>query len=93
MANNLFISYDLNSPHQDYNAVFEAIKSLGPWACLQKSLWYVKTDKTSEEAARFIRAKQDSNDSLVVINAANNEAYWYNIPEDVAKHIQSQWFG
>ena len=29
MANNLFISYDLNSPGQDYSKVIEAIKGLG----------------------------------------------------------------
>lgn len=37
MANNLFISYDLNSPRQDYEAVIEEIKHLGNWAKVQKS--------------------------------------------------------
>lgn len=32
MANNLFVSYDLHSPGQDYDKVADAIKSLGAWA-------------------------------------------------------------
>lgn len=92
MSNNLFISYDLNVPHQDYNATIEAIKGLGAWAYVQKSLWYVKTQLTTEEAAKVVREKQDVNDSLVVINTNNNEAYWYNISDEVAKHIQEHWY-
>ncbi|ELV8552712.1 hypothetical protein D2H34_002002 [Vibrio fluvialis] len=92
MSNNLFISYDLNSPHQDYSAVIEAIKNLGPWAYVQKSLWYVKTDTNTEQVAKIIREKQDSNDSLIVINTSINEAYWYNISDEVATHIQNYWY-
>lgn len=29
MANNLFVSYDLHSPGQDYEKIADAIKSLG----------------------------------------------------------------
>ncbi|HIC46978.1 MAG TPA: hypothetical protein EYM37_04240 [Methylophaga aminisulfidivorans] len=92
MANNLFISYDLYSPHQDYSATIEAIKNLGPWAAVQKSLWYVNANYTAEQAAKIVREKQDPNDSLIVIDASNKDAYWYNISEEVAKHIQDYWF-
>lgn len=93
MANNLFISYDLNSPHKDYSAVIDAIKELGPWASVQKSVWYVSAELTSEEAAKIIREKQDFNDSLIVIDASNNDAYWFNVPDEVSKHIQNHWLG
>jgi hypothetical protein len=91
MSNNLFISYDLNSPNQDYNAVIEVIKSLGPWASVQKSLWYVNSDKSAEQAAVIVREKMDANDSLIVMDTKNNDAYWYNISEEVGKHIQEHW--
>jgi hypothetical protein len=42
MANNLFISYDLYNPGQGYEAVIEEIKSLGGWAKVHQSCWYVK---------------------------------------------------
>ncbi len=37
MANNLFISYDLNSPDQSYSPVIDEIKSLSSWAKIHKS--------------------------------------------------------
>ena len=92
MLNNLFISYDLKSPHQDYVATIDAIKSLGAWAAVQKSLWYVNTNITTAEAAKIVREKQDANDSLIVINTTNNEAHWYNISDEVASHIKAQWY-
>ncbi|MDR6994145.1 hypothetical protein J2Y65_000779 [Aeromonas salmonicida] len=91
MANNLFISYDLHAPNQDYTSLIDEIKSLGDWASIQRSLWYVNSALSAEEAAKRLRAKMDSNDSLVVINAVNNEAYWYNLSDEVAKHIQNFW--
>ncbi|MEF2549723.1 hypothetical protein VQ045_21775 [Aurantimonas sp. E1-2-R+4] len=39
MANNLHISYDLNSPGQDYTPLIDKIKTLGPWAKIHKSFW------------------------------------------------------
>lgn len=91
MSNNLFISYDLNLPHQDYSAVIEVIKTLGQWASVQKSLWYVKSDFSAENAAKKIREKMDANDSLIVINTNSNDAYWYNISDEVSKHMQDYW--
>ena len=39
MANNLHVSYDLNSPGQNYEAVIERIKKLGSWAKIHYSFW------------------------------------------------------
>lgn len=91
MANNLFISYDLYSPGQDYSSAIEEIKSLGNWAKVHKSFWYVNSSLTAEQAAKRVWAKMDSNDSLIVVNATDNDAYWYNLSEEVSRHIQEQW--
>jgi hypothetical protein len=91
MANNLFISYDLNSPGQDYAKVIEAIKGLGSWAKMQKSFWYVNSSKTAAQAANIVWASMDANDSLVVVDATNGSAAWQGISQEVAKHIQDQW--
>lgn len=91
MANNLFISYDLHSPGQDYSRIIDSIKSLGSWAKVQKSLWYVNSSLSSEQAAKAIRANMDANDSLIVIDTTNNDAYWFNVPEVVSQHIRQQW--
>lgn len=91
MANNLFISYDLYSPGQDYSRVIEAIQSLGTWAKVHKSLWYVKSNLSAEQAATKVWAVMDKNDTLIVMNSTVNDAYWYNLQPEVQKLIQQNW--
>lgn len=92
MANNLFISYDLNSPGQDYSAVIDEIKSLGSWAKVQKSFWYVNSSLSASEAVDRIWAKMDVNDSLIVVDATNNNAAWQGLSDEVGNAIKNQWF-
>ncbi|MEJ6080907.1 CRISPR-associated protein Cas2 [Vibrio sp. 1-Bac 57] len=91
MANNLFISYDLNSPGQDYQVVIDEIKSLGSWAKVQKSHWYVNSSFTASQALEKVWAKMDSNDSLIVVDATNNNASWQGLLKEVSDHILDQW--
>lgn len=91
MNNNLFISYDLNSPGQKYDAAIEVIKSLGSWAKVQKSCWYVKSNYSAAQAVEKIRIKIDKNDSLIVVDATNKTASWYGLSSEVAQFIQGQW--
>lgn len=51
MANNLFITYDLIKT-KDYAAVHNAIKTLGGWAKVTESNWYVNSSFSAEEAAK-----------------------------------------
>ena len=92
MANNLFVSYDLYRPGQDYETVSEAIKSLGNWAKVQQSLWYVNSTYTASDAAKKVRSVMDKNDSLIVIDCTNNKGYWYNVGDEVSQYIQNHWF-
>lgn len=91
MANNLFISYDLNSPGQDYEEVISEIKTLGSWAKVQKSFWYVNSNLTAKEARARLLAKMDDNDSLIVIDSTNNSASWHNLSDAVGAHIRDKW--
>jgi len=91
MANNLFISYDLNSPDQNYSAVIEEIKSLGKWAKVQKSFWYVNSSLTTSQAVDRVWAKMDMNDSLIVVDATNNNAAWQGLSAEVANFIKDKW--
>lgn len=88
---NLFISYDLNSPGQDYTAIIEEIKSLGSWAKVQKSLWYVQSTLTATQAKDRLTPHIDTNDSLIVVDASNNVATWYGLSNEVSEHIKTQW--
>lgn len=89
--NNLFISYDLKNPGQNYDRVIAAIKGLGAWAKVQYSLWYVSSNYTATQAAEIVRRAQDTNDTLIVIDATNNDASWYGLSAEVSEHVQKHW--
>ena len=91
MANNLFISYDLNTPGQDYQKVFEVIKSLGNWAKVQKSFWYVNSKYSATQAVDIVWKSMDKNDSLIVVDATNKNASWQNIDNEVSEYIKKFW--
>ncbi len=93
MPNNLHISYDLNQPGQNYEAVIKKIKELGSWAKVHKSFWYVSSTRTASEAVDFIKPALDKNDQVYVVDAQRNEAAWNSLPADVEKHIQTKWAG
>jgi hypothetical protein len=89
--NNLFISYDLRDPGQGYERVITAIKGLGAWAKCQYSLWYVSTSYTAKQAAEIVRRAQDANDTLIVIDASNNDAAWYGLDQTVSDFLMQNW--
>lgn len=81
---NLFISYDLDKPGQNYAAVHKAIKSLGKWMHLQDSFFYVHTGHTQESAAAAVWAVMDRNDKLCVVRA-----YGASIPNATPEQINA----
>ena len=91
MANNLFVSYDLIKPGQHYSAVIEAIKKQGRWAKVHYSLFYLSTSKSAEEVAKAVWTVMDANDSLIVVDATNNMAYWFNLSDEVSDFIKEHW--
>jgi hypothetical protein len=55
-------------------------------------VWYVKSSLSCEQAAKNVWAAMDANDTLIVIDSTTNNAYWYNLPDDVSKKMQEQWY-
>ena len=91
MKRNLIVSYDLNKPGQGYEKVIAEIKEQGTWAKVHYSLFYLKSEKTSQQVAEAVRKKMDANDRLIVVDATNDVAYWYNLPSDVSELMQRIW--
>jgi len=91
MANNLFVSYDLHQPGQNYDTVIAEIKRHGGWAKIHYSLFYLDSAETAEEVAKAVWAKMDANDRLIVIDAKNNDASWYNLDPNVTTYLQQNW--
>ena len=88
--NNMFISYDLHAPAKNYERVINQIKSLGGVPVL-KSLWFVKSYQPLEAVAKSVWSAMDSDDSLIVVDSTNNNAYWYNLNQSVSKHLVEYW--
>lgn len=89
--NNLFISYDLVAPGQHYERVIEQIKTLGNWAKIELSLFYVNSTLSAEDAAKLVYSTMDQNDKLIVIDSTNNSFYSYNLNAEVLQMMQNQW--
>ena len=90
MSYNLFIAYDLYQPGQNYEDVRTKIKSLGSWHQFQLSLFYVHTNKTSQQAYAIVFPSMDTNDRLAVIDASGGVvSTWEKPPIDA---INAIWF-
>jgi hypothetical protein len=91
MTNNLHISYDLNKPGQDYSTLIAKIKTLGGWAKIHKSYWYVNSSYTAEQVVNFLWQFMDKSDSIYVVDATNKNSAWRNISTEAATYIKSNW--
>jgi hypothetical protein len=89
--NNLFISYDLNQPGQNYERVIEAIKTLGNWAKVQKSFWYVRSSLSASQALERLKPSIDRSDSLFVVDSTNDSAAWQGVSHEVGEHMRKHW--
>lgn len=90
MKNNILITYDLNKSGQNYAALIEKIKTLGAWAKVQQSAWYLHTSYSSKEVLEMLSSVTDYNGSLFV--AQLSEANWRGLSNEVSKFIQEQWW-
>lgn len=64
----LLISYDLNSPGQDYSKVINAIKNLGPTKAVLKSSWIVITSLTPSQAWDKLKPVVDTGDHVFIVD-------------------------
>jgi hypothetical protein len=62
LAYNLFIAYDLIEPGQNYDAVKDRIRELGPHWQFQYSLFYVHSRLNPAEAAHHVLQSMDVED-------------------------------
>ncbi|ELY77148.1 hypothetical protein C486_16905 [Natrinema gari JCM 14663] len=71
------ISYDLQSPGQDYDELFDAIRDYGDYAHILESVWLIDTSSTSPSSIRDgLQDHIDSNDRLLVTEKATSGETW-----------------
>ena len=86
----MFIAYDLMAPGQNYEAVRDAIKSLGASYQFQFSLFYVSTQHSPAGAFAIVYAAMDSGDRLAVIDAQAGVVTTWDRPP--IAEINAVWF-
>jgi len=77
MANCKLVTYDLDKPGQNYNAVISAIKNY-KWAKVCESAWIVQTEDSCVTVRDHIQQSMDTNDRIFV-TGLSGEAAWNNV--------------
>jgi hypothetical protein len=88
VMNRILISYDLNTPGQDYPNLIERLKSYGTWWHHLDSLWIIKTSESASMVHDVIRTYLDTNDELLVVNITGDPAAWSGFSDDGSKWLK-----
>lgn len=81
------ISYDLNTPGQNYNDLYKEIKAISnSWCHPVDSTWYITSD-LSAEAIRNRLYAVDGTDA-VIVSKASAPAAWEGLSTEVSNWLQ-----
>lgn len=83
------VSYDLNRPGQEYEALWSAIQSYPRCCHALKSQWFVCSDSSAEQICKHLRGFIDEDDFLFVSEVtADRQSGW--LADDVAAWLKTQ---
>jgi hypothetical protein len=85
----MLIGYDLNSPSQNYEELFDAIRNLGTWWHCLDSTWLVTTNLTPLEVANRLWSKMDKNDRLLVTRVNRSTTAWAGMTQDCSDWLRN----
>jgi len=69
------VSYDLLNSGQNYEGLYNALKSFHYWGRLTESTWAVVSNQGYTEIRDFLQKFLDSNDRLIVIRSGRSAAW------------------
>ncbi|AXT46586.1 hypothetical protein B0T40_10515 [Chromobacterium haemolyticum] len=87
--NKLLITYDLVAPDTNSEEVNFVIKSLGSWAHIQESVWFVRSQLNYIEARDSIKLVMHPRDRIFVAEITN--AAWSTLSDEVTEFMLNQW--
>lgn len=70
------IVYDLHEPGQEYQELYDAIKSFGDYCHILESCWLVDTEDDASEIRDKLKPHIDSNDRLMVMRKSDTYPSW-----------------
>lgn len=68
------VSYDLNTPGQNYSALYKELERYPAYWHYINSTWIIYSDKTAIDIAKHLRRFIDDNDQLIVVILGNDWA-------------------
>jgi hypothetical protein len=83
------VTYDLNTPGQDYPAIHAAIKSLGDCYKPLESTWLINTNWSTHQIHQWLLNYIDRNDRLLIIDFDPSVVYGW-LPTEANAWIQSR---
>jgi CRISPR-associated endonuclease Cas2 len=76
------VSYDLNTPGQNYPAIQKRLEQLGAKR-IQYSHWMLKSSMTASQLRDDLRLHIDTNDRLLVVDVTNAPMAWHNLQIEI----------
>ena len=85
----ILITYDLNSPGQDYPDLYDAIKAISSiWWHNLTSVWLVDTNLSTRQVHERIKRYIDKNDELFIVRITKD--YTGYLPERAWKWLKNR---
>lgn len=88
--NNLFVSFSLNDAGQGRQAFFERLMHLGIWAPLSKTIWYISSAFSSNDAFHYLVGEIKSGEGISVLDSKGNIAFWQAGPAAMTQAPSTQ---
>lgn len=79
--NTFIISFDLISPGQDYQAVYDYIERYNDWIKPLQTFYLVHTSKSAGDIRDEIKSITDSNDKTIVIKVNTSSWATHKLPK------------
>lgn len=90
MPNNIIVQLDTQDDERALE-VENRIKNLYNVTPLSANSWFLNVEYTSEQLVRHLADALTDSDTLVVIDASNDNISWFNIDDKRATRIQQHW--
>jgi hypothetical protein len=83
----VLIAYDIHPARgAEYDALVEAIQSLGAWWHHLETVWIVRSSKTPEELRDQLKTYIGTDDQLLIVDITGDKAGWAGV-----SHAGSEW--
>ena len=88
--NKYLITYDLKNKNiRNYDRLYIAIKSIGPWCHYLESTWIIKTNLSSQQIWNLIGGYIMTNDHLLIVKIDESIPKWGWLPQDAWNWLNS----